>query len=308
MKRAAWILAVILAGYGVYAMTGRSKKVASTPVEAVAPGEVAIAPANAYANSTLQVRIAGRSRANAAPAACRWFVNGSEITAVSGPALSPEHFKKGDEIEAEVIVAEGAAPARTASIRIQNTRPRLVSASANLRTEPTAAIHVDVSAVDVDEDPLTYSYQWYRNGRELPGETSATVDVARFQMGDNVLAMVTAHDGTDASTPQKSDPIKMGSNAPDITSTPPTSLDPGRRFVYQITATSPDPNALKFELVDAPSGMTMDASGLVEWTVPEATEEAIDYAVSVRVSDPTGGEAVQRFRVSTAVQRSSNAE
>jgi len=308
MKRTGWILAVILAAYGIYAMTGRSQKADSVQVEAAKPGQVVIMPTNAYANSTLQVQVAGRSRASAAPVSCRWFVNGSEVGGVNEPTLAPDHFKKGDEIEAEVVLAEGAGPARTASIRIQNTRPRLVSASANLRAEPSAVIHVDISAVDADQDPITYTYQWYRNGREMPGETAATVDVSRFQMGDNVLAMVTANDGTEVSAPQKSDPIKIGSNAPDITSTPPTSLDPGRRFVYQVTASSPQPDALSYELVDAPPGMTMDRSGLIEWTVPEASEDANDYAVAVRVSDPTGGEAVQRFRVSTGVQRGSNAE
>ncbi len=308
MKRAGWILAVVLVACGIYAMSGRSKHAASVQVEAAKPGEVVITPTSAYANSTLLVQVVGRNRMDPAPVSCRWFVNGSEVGGVNATTLAPEHFKKGDEIEAEVVVAEGAAPARTASIRIQNTRPRLVSASASLQAEPSAVIRVDVSAVDADQDDISYTYQWYRNGREMPGETGANVDVSRFQMGDNVLAMVAASDGTDSSTPLKSDPIKIGSNAPDITSNPPTSLDPGRRFVYQVTVSSPDPKALKYELVDAPAGMTMDARGLIEWTVPEASDGANDYAVAVRVSDPTGGEAVQRFHVSTAVQRSSSSE
>jgi hypothetical protein len=309
MKRAGWVLAAAVAAYGVYLVAGRSKAPEDVPVDAAKPGEVVIAPAPAYANSALHVQQVGRRPGNASPVvSCRWFVNGAEATTATGPALAPGQFKKGDEIEAEVVLAGGGAPVRTASIRIQNTRPRVVSAAANLRTEPSAAIGIDASVVDADDDPIAYTYQWYKNGREMPGETGATVGVTRFQMGDVVTAMVTAHDGVESSSPQKSDPIKIGSNAPDITSNPPTSLEPGRRFVYQVTTSAPEPGALRYELIDAPAGMTMDDNGLIEWTVPEPTEDAIDYAVAVRVSDPTGGEAVQRFRVSTAVQRSSATE
>lgn len=307
MKRTGWILAVVLVAFGLYMVAGRSKETVTVQKEAPKPGQVVIAPAEAYANSTLLVQVVGRKGAQAEPQSCRWFVNGAEVPATTA-SLGPDNFKKGDRVEAEVVVGAGDTPVRTQAVQILNTLPRLVAASANLRTEPSAVIYVETSAVDADNDPISYSYQWYRNGKEMPGETGATLDVSRLKMGDNVMAMVTANDGTDASTPQKSDPIKIGSNAPDITSTPPSSLEPDRRFVYQVTTSAPTPGGLKFELVEAPAGMTMDSDGRIEWTVPQATEDTSDYTVAVRVSDRTGGEAIQRFHVSTAIQRGSSSQ
>jgi hypothetical protein len=305
MKRTAWILAIAVAAYGVYLLAGRSKEPAPVRVAATGPRSVDIVPARPSGNSTLLVRVSGQKTGKDAPASCRWFVNGEEVAGVAGAALAPEHFGRGDQVEAEVTVEAGGDAVRTPAVRIENTRPSLIAASANLRTEPSAVIYLEVSAVDPDDDEISYRYQWYRNGEEMPGETGPTVGVSHFKMGDQVHALVTAHDGSEASTAQKSDPIRIGSNAPDITSAPPTTLEPGRRFVYQVTTKARDADALRFELIDAPEGMTVDDDGLIEWSVPEASGEATDYAVAVRVSDQTGGEAVQRFRISASVQRGS---
>jgi hypothetical protein len=305
MKRTGWLVAAAVAAFGVYLIAARTSPPATAPAEKAPPGSVEIFPARPFGSSTLQVQVSGRGAAHREPASCRWLVNGNEVAGVTGATLGPEHFAKGDEVVAEARTEAGSAPLRTAAVRIQNTRPRLIAASADLRAEPSAEIYVEVSAVDADQDDISYRYQWYRNGDELPGESGATVDVSRFKMGDEVYALVTAHDGEEASSPRKSDPIRIGSNAPAITSNPPGTLEPGRRFVYQVTVRAPNPDAIRFELIEAPAGMTMDEDGLIEWTVPDGDEEAGGHAVAVRVSDDTGGEAVQRFRLSVAVQRGS---
>jgi len=82
-----------------------------------------------------------------------------------------------------------------------------------------------------------------------------------------------------------------------ITSNPPSSITKDRRYVYQMEATSPSDDPLKWELVKGPKGMAVSDKGLVSWTLPGKKEGKRDYSVVVRVSDPTGGEAVQQFTI-----------
>jgi hypothetical protein len=288
----------ILVIYGVSTLLDRSPEEGAAGAARAVAGAVEIVPAEAYASSTLRVRRAGVRGAAGEVASCRWFRNGVEIGEVTTGTLGPGHFAKGDQVEAEVAL-DGASPTRTPAVKIRNTPPRILAASADLRAEPSAVIYLEVSAVDADGDSLSKQFAWFHNGRELPGQKGPTLSVAGFRSGDSVHARVAVGDGEEWSAPAKSDPIRIGSNAPAITSSPPSSLEEGRRFVYQIATSAPDPKSLDYELVDAPAGMTIDASGRVEWLVPPSSEEAQEYSVLVRVSDPSGGEATQRFRIST---------
>jgi hypothetical protein len=306
MKRVGWLLVAVLVALAAWQLKGRSQhEQTSTSAAPVKAGTWQVLPAEPRVNNTLQVQMAGE-KFSPEPVSCRWFKNGMALEGETNPTLAPGRFKRGDEIVAEVTGAPGAPAQRTAPVTIVNSAPRIVAASADLRTEPSASLFVQVSAIDADNDDVALSYQWYRNGKLMPGATRPTVDVSSFEMGDEVHAEVTASDGHESSGPQNSDPIRIGSNAPEITSTPPTSLDGARRFVYQLQVRAPQPKALRYQLIDAPEGMSIDESGLIEWTMPALSGDAHTYEVVVRVSDPTGGEAEQRFRLSESLQRGSN--
>lgn len=78
---------------------------------------------------------------------------------------------------------------------------------------------------------------------------------------------------------------------PVFTSVAPTVADVNGLYAYQATATDPDNNPLFFSLVSGPSGMTVSATGLVQFT-PTATGSA---PVTLRVQDGLGGSATQSF-------------
>ncbi|HKW12883.1 MAG TPA: putative Ig domain-containing protein [Candidatus Krumholzibacteria bacterium] len=306
MKRVGWILVLAFFGFVAYGLRGRAHETAATPQAApVAPGTWVVMPQDAQSMSTLEVHCVD---AGVEPEvkSCKWFRNGTEVEGETGTSLAPGRFARDDVITAEVVPQDQSAPVRTAPVRIKNSAPRITAASADLRSDPSAMIFVQVSAVDADHDNIALSYQWYRNGRPMSDETGPSVNVRNFQMGDEVYASVTASDGKDSSAPEKSDPIKIGSNAPDITSTPPSTLEAGRRFVYQVQVHAPKPKEVKYQLVDAPEGMTIDESGLIEWTMPALDTNSHTYEVAIKVSDPTGGEAVQRFQLSTSALQPAN--
>ncbi len=90
-----------------------------------------------------------------------------------------------------------------------------------------------------------------------------------------------------------------GNQAPVINSTPATTATVGQAYAYQVLAA--DPNAgdvLAYSLTTAPTGMTITATGLVQWTPTEA--QVGPNAVIVRVQDQGGLFAAQSYGVTVA--------
>jgi hypothetical protein len=210
-------------------------------------------------------------------------------------------------VRGEVTI--NGAPLVSETVTIINTPPRITTASADLRQDPSAEIILRVEAVDADGDPITYTYQWFKNSQPIGGQTESSIDVSHFQKGDNVYANVVASDGDGASSPRRSDPIKLGSNAPKITSTPPQTLLEDRRFVYNVKVATGS-GSLTYELVESPAGMSIDRNGRIEWTVPpHGSEDGVrEHKAVVKVTDSMGGYSTQEFRIATSVQASSAGE
>jgi hypothetical protein len=85
-----------------------------------------------------------------------------------------------------------------------------------------------------------------------------------------------------------------GNQAPTITSSPVTTATALQPYVYQVLAS--DPNAgdlLSYSLPTAPAGMTISATGLVQWT-PTQAQVGLN-AVIVRVQDQGGAFITQPY-------------
>jgi len=190
-----------------------------------------------------------------------------------------------------------AMPVVTTPVHVLNTPPRVISASADIRTEPTDMIFLRVNAVDADRDPLRLTYRWFRNGSELPSETEKALKLEHFQKGDEFTAEITVTDGEDIAPPYTTSAVKLGSHAPVITSEPPGAITEDRRYVYQVVVTGPEPESVSYELLDGPKGMKIDRSGLIDWQLPKREAGEREFEVVVKVSDTTGGEAFQQFTI-----------
>ncbi len=73
---------------------------------------------------------------------------------------------------------------------------------ANPRTNDT--LTVTVQSHDVNNDPVTYAYQWFRNGAPLGGATSSSLDLGATgngNKGDQIAVQVVANDGGANSAP-----------------------------------------------------------------------------------------------------------
>jgi hypothetical protein len=265
-----------------------------------------IYPKTAYTNNSLRVRMAKAKKEEYLYITVKWFRNGEEIYNYNDPTLIPNKFQKGDQIHAAVNLLGPEAleePVVTLPVTVLNTPPQIIEASAVMRQVPSDVIAARVNAVDADADPIKYRYRWFINDHEVPGQNKATLSVAECQNGDQIHAEIVAMDGEDESSSHKSEPLRIGSNIVEITSQPPQSVGPDRRFVYQISATGPDPETMVYQLINGPSGMSMSKTGSIEWQMPDPKLGEIKHEVVIRVSDESGGEAFQEFEISVSGKR-----
>ncbi len=67
-----------------------------------------------------------------------------------------------------------------------------------------------------------------------------------------------------------------------------------RQYLYDVQAIDPDNDTVTYELVEAPTGMSIDsATGLIRWT-PGASERGL-HSIEVRAADNRQGVSSQRF-------------
>lgn len=237
------------------------------------------------------------------PNQCRyaWRLNHQEIYGATTGRLDPHQFRKGDLIGVVVTIpgpdGEPSKILRTEA-RVANTPP--VVRSARVTADPSnggADLEASTDCWDPDGDPITCSYRWFRNGQPIEGETGVRLPAMSFTRGDRIAVQVVARDGEAGSEPMRSDPFTLDNRAPLFTAQPEQlPSDPGA-FRYQARATDPDGDALHFELVKAPTGMTITPGGAIEWALPAPDARQGEYAVTIRATDSKGGEATQDFTI-----------
>ncbi len=84
--------------------------------------------------------------------------------------------------------------------------------------------------------------------------------------------------------------------APSVTSVPVVEASVGRSYLYDVNATDPDGDPLRFQLVSGPALMTIDeTTGVLTWD-PNA-QDLGTHPLIVRVEDGRGGSAEQHFTI-----------
>ncbi len=196
----------------------------------------------------------------------QWFVNG--VPAATEAAFKPESSKKGDRITAEIIPNDGKVNGpvfRTNPVTMGNFAPYIVE----IHLEPVPLhrgeqLKVKAIAEDPDGDPVTLTYKWFRNNKEIPGATSDTLDTKDFQKKDVLEVLVSPSDGKSTREGQGL-PVTIENSPPRFASTPPTEIKDGQ-YLYQVAVTDPDEDPVTLELKQGPPGMTLDpATKQLSW-------------------------------------------
>ena len=170
-----------------------------------------------------------------------------------------------------------------------NLRPVIGSVTID-QTAPTTddTLTANVNATDGNGDPLTYTYQWIKNGSDLPGETSDTLDLStpdNGDKGDEIALRVVASDGEDTSDPVTSAARTIVNSAPSFDQNLTDRSDAeGAAVSFSAGATDPDDDTLTYSATGLPAGIGIDpATGVISGSI--ASGAGGGYPVEVTVAD-----------------------
>jgi hypothetical protein len=118
---------------------------------------------------------------------------------------------------------------------------------------------------DWENDPLTVSYQWYRNGTLVSGQSGTTFPASLTTRNDVIKVRVTAKDTWDEATTEAS--VTILDSPAVLSATPPTTVQYGATISFQVSAIDDDGDAIPpLVLAHGPAGMSLSNTGVVTWT------------------------------------------
>jgi hypothetical protein len=241
-----------------------------------------IVPVNATRNTTIYLIAQGFKPSDVK---IEWLVNDKITGSPAVSQLNTAEIKKGDKVQAKATIQGKEMLSNV--IQVGNSPP--VINKVRILPEvfkPGDTLSVEVSGSDADEDEVTISYEWTKNGE--PAGNSKRIEVP-LKREDKVDVRITPFDGEVYGRP-----VILHR---EIVNLPPMIIEDkkynfdGKVYSYQVKATDPDGDPLTYSLKSAPSGMTVDPStGQLKWNVPP--EFTGKTPITVSVTDGHGGESL----------------
>ena len=204
-------------------------------------------------------------------------------------------------VTVEVSDSLGASTEQTFSIVVSETA---VNQAPTITSQPqfTATTgetySYNVTGSDPDGDAVIY--------RLLNAPQGMTIDPDRGYLrwtnptNGNHQVTVTGIDSHGAEAVQAFTLNIIDNAAPIINSTPTSSsTSVGQTYRYDLRATDSDGDALTYQLITAPVGMTIDSLGRVRWTPNH--QDIGDNAIEVAVIDSRGARVTQSFTLNVTV-------
>ena len=133
----------------------------------------------------------------------RWHVDG--VLASTAATLNGTSFARGQSVHATVTPHDGqvsGVSASTASIRVDNTPPRVVGMTFGpMHPGTDTVLTATPVSTDVDGDPVHHSYSWLINDERVEHGAPQLDGRTWFDRDDRVQVLVTPHDGSEGGTP-----------------------------------------------------------------------------------------------------------
>ena len=145
-----------------------------------------------------------------------WMIDGV-LQAETSSELS-SGTDSGSLVECRVTISdvEDVGNTLSSSTTIQNSIPTV----SNITLSPSVAFTDDIitanaTIIDLDNDPLTYNYDWYVDGALVQSGVGTTLNGEQhFEKNQEILVVVTANDGVDNSLPNTSVPLFIQNTTP----------------------------------------------------------------------------------------------
>jgi hypothetical protein len=112
----------------------------------------------------------------------------------------------------------------------------------------SGTIAARVEAEDPDGEPLTFRWQWFVNGKPVPGETGPNLTTRAFKRGDQVAVAVTPVDAAGEGEPRTTDPVPVANSAPEVSRllVEPEAVHVGDQLVAKVDATDADGDSVEY--------------------------------------------------------------
>ncbi len=167
-------------------------------------------------------------------------------------------------------------------------------------TAPTTAqigklLTYQAKATDANNDVLTYSLLTKLEGMAVDSRTGILIwQPKQSQIGNNRVVLRVS-DGKGGLTTQEFIIKTRGINTPpQIISSPNTFALLNNSYGYEVRGTDPDNDTLTYSLINAISGMTINANtGLIEYTPNQLGTQTVE----IQVTDGFGGSNIQSYQL-----------
>jgi hypothetical protein len=225
--------------------------------------------------------------------------NSEKTETMNSPQDSNKASSDSSHRSGESVQGPASESGTDSSGRQESTNHSPIIEKARLQLESSNnrdAMRVIVTGSDQDNDPVTFEYEWFKNGEPVGnGDT-----ISEFKRGDKIVAKVTPFDGKDHGIP-RSLSVEIANSTPKITGYKETNFD-GNNYAGRIIASDPDGDTLTYYLKSGPSGLTIDPStGMIKWNVPSDFKGKAPF--KILVSDGHGGEVSQDLAIDIELRR-----
>ncbi len=222
----------------------------------------------------------------------KWYVNGKFVS--EGKELELESFRKGDTVYAETSL--GNRKITSNKVVIRNSLPIIKNVSFNKKNifSNDKEIKLNIEYDDPDNDPVDFLIKWYRNG-ELISENTTTIQV-NLSAGDVIEAFVYAYDNEDTTdTPYIIKTVVLNS-PPVINEKKGGEIKIENGVIHhKINVFDPDGDPLRFKLLKAPPGITLDSlTGILSGKLSQEIKKA---KIQFMVRDTAGNRVTYEFNL-----------
>ncbi|MEE2750183.1 MAG: hypothetical protein VX519_02030, partial [Myxococcota bacterium] len=176
-----------------------------------------------------------------------WFQDGQGIAEFSGSNLftiPAEETSRGEVWSALVVAKQDGLTSEpsTQSVTIRNSAPEEPELAFNPPNPTTSQpLRIHANANDVDGDPVSYIYQWYKDDVLQPDLTEAWVDASVTRSQETWNVVVEASDG-DFSSGAVSLPTTIDNSPPELYGLSFANESPGTSDALQVIVDGEDPD------------------------------------------------------------------
>lgn len=206
--------------------------------------EVEVSLSSGYAGQPIQATVEASDPDGDSPlVSLSWLQNEGE-TSVTQETVPGDLVRSGDtwRLRVHVTDSDGATVQESRVVEIPNRSPSITNL-AILPSNPvsTDSLEAAAAATDPDEDPVTLSYEWRRNGEVQAGLTGSTVPASHVHSTDTWRVTVTAADAQGAKDSESRE-VTVANRQPVIADVSVSPVQPRHGEALQATVAVDDPD------------------------------------------------------------------